>query len=79
MAGARPIAPLFCGAISEDGPGKGEAAMSDKDDRAPARRQYPPFYEKVVPIVLALIALVVIALLLVILGVALGLFPGVVY
>ena len=53
--------------------------MGNQDGHTPARRHYPPFYEKVVPIVLALIALVVIALLLIILGVALGLFPGVVY
>ena len=53
--------------------------MGNQDERPPARRHYPPFYEKVVPIALAIIALIVIVLLLVILGVALGLFPGVVY
>jgi hypothetical protein len=50
--------------------------MSDKDDRAPAKRHYPPLYEKGVPIALGIIALIIVALLLVILGVALGLFPG---
>ena len=53
--------------------------MGSQDGRPPARRHYPPFYEKVVPIALAIIALIVVALLLVILGVALGLFPGVAY
>ncbi len=53
--------------------------MGNKDERAPAKRHYPPFYEKAVPIVLAIIALIVVALLVIILGVALGLFPGVVY
>lgn len=53
--------------------------MSDKDKRAPAKRQYPPFYEKAVPIALGIIALIIVALLLVILGVAVGLFPGVGY
>ena len=53
--------------------------MSNQDEQTPTKRHYPPFYEKVVPIVLAIIALIVIVLLLIILGVALGLFPGVVY
>ena len=53
--------------------------MSDQDDRTPARRHYPPFYEKVVPIALGIIALIVVVLLLIILGVALGLFQGVLY
>ena len=53
--------------------------MGNQDGQTPAKRHYPPFYEKVVPIVLAIIALTVVVLLLVILGVALGLFPGVVY
>ncbi len=53
--------------------------MDNRDKQTPTKRHYPPFYEKVVPIILAIIALIVVALLLVILGVALGLFPGVVY
>ena len=50
--------------------------MNDKDDRTPRPRQYPPFYEKVVPIALAIIVAAIIILLLIIVGVALGLFPG---
>ncbi len=50
--------------------------MGSQDERPPARRHNPPIYEKAVPIALAIIALIVVALLLVILGVALGLFPG---
>ncbi len=52
--------------------------MSDKDkkSRPSPKRQYPPFYEKVVPIALGVIAIATIILLLIIVGVALGLFPG---
>jgi hypothetical protein len=50
--------------------------VQDKEDRPSPKRQYPPFYEKVVPIALGIIAAIVIVLLLVILGVALGLLPG---
>jgi hypothetical protein len=50
--------------------------MHDKDNQTPPKRQYPPFYEKVVPIVLGIIAIAIIILLLIIIGVALGLFPG---
>ncbi len=53
--------------------------MDNKDEHTPAKRRYPPFYEKVVPIALGIIALIVVVLLLIILGVALGLFPGAVY
>jgi hypothetical protein len=50
--------------------------MGNKDEHTPAKRHYPPFYEKAVPIALGIIVLIVIALLVIILGVALGLFPG---
>jgi hypothetical protein len=50
--------------------------MNDTDDRTPPKRQYPPFFEKAVPIALAIIVVAIIILLLVIVGVALGLFPG---
>jgi hypothetical protein len=53
--------------------------MGNRDEQPPARRHYPPLYEKVVPIALGIIALIVVVLLLVILGVALGLFPGAAY
>lgn len=48
----------------------------DKDNRASPKRQYPPFYEKVVPVALVTIAIAIIILLLITVGVALGLFPG---
>ena len=51
--------------------------MYDKDNHTPLIRQYPPFYEKVVPIALGVIAIAIVVLLLIIVGVALGLFPGV--
>ena len=41
------------------------------------KRRYPPIYEKIVPIALGLIALAIVVLLLIIVGVALGLFPGI--
>jgi hypothetical protein len=53
--------------------------MGNQDEQPPARRHYPPLYEKAVPIALGIIALIVVVLLLVILGVALGLFPGAAY
>jgi hypothetical protein len=42
----------------------------------PARRQYPPVYEKIVPAALVVISIVVIALLLVTVAVALRLIPA---
>ena len=51
-------------------------SMYDKDNDASPRRQYPPFYERVVPIALGIIALAIVVLLLIIVGVALGLFPS---
>jgi hypothetical protein len=51
--------------------------MNDKDNHKPPKRQYPPFYEKAVPIALGIIAIAIVVLLLIIVGVALGLFPGV--
>jgi hypothetical protein len=48
-----------------------------KNNHVPPKRQYPPFYEKAVPIALGIIAIAIIILLLIIVGVALGLFPGV--
>ncbi len=50
--------------------------MSNKDNSTPTKRQYPPIYEKAVPIVLALIAIGFVVLLVVIFAVVLGLFPG---
>jgi hypothetical protein len=51
--------------------------MPDQDKPTPPKRQYPVFYEKLVPIALAVIVVIVVVLLLIIFGVALGLFPGV--
>ena len=53
-----------------------ETAAEGQDERTRPRRQYPPFYEKVVPIALGLIIVAIVILLLVIVGVALGLFSG---
>ncbi len=49
--------------------------MPGEDENSP-QRQYPPVYERVVPIVLGLIVFAIVVLLFVILAVALGLFPG---
>ena len=51
--------------------------MSDQDKPTPPKRQYPVFYEKMVPIALAVVIIIIVALLLIIFGVALGLFPGI--
>jgi hypothetical protein len=50
--------------------------MTSKNQDRPSSRQYPSFYEKAVPIALGVIAIAIVVLLLVILGVALGFFPG---
>ena len=50
--------------------------MRDKDSHKPPERQYPPFYERFVPIALGIIVVIVVILLLVIVGIALDLFPG---
>ncbi len=50
--------------------------MPDKSSPPPVKRRYPPFYERAVPIALAIIALAMIALLLIIFGVAVGVLPG---
>jgi hypothetical protein len=54
----------------------GGAKVSKGNDSAPPKRQYPAFYEKAVPIALGFIILAIVVLLLVILAVALGFFPG---
>jgi hypothetical protein len=53
-----------------------EATAEERDEQARPKRQYPPFYEKVVPIALVVIVIAIVILLLVIVGVALGLLPG---
>ena len=50
--------------------------MSDKDAKKPSKREYPPLYEKIVPVALALIAIAILIVLLIAISVALGLFPG---
>jgi hypothetical protein len=50
--------------------------MPEEDKHTPPKRQYPPFYEKAVPIALVIIVFIILALLLIIFGVALDLFPG---
>ena len=50
--------------------------MSDRDLKQKPRREYPPLFERIVPIALILIGLAIIVILVIILGVALGLFSG---
>ncbi len=50
--------------------------MHNQDKNTPPKRQYPPFYEKFVPIALGVIAIIIVVLLFIIFAVALGLFPG---
>lgn len=50
--------------------------MPDKDPEPAPKREYPPFYEKAVPIAMAVIVVAIVILFLVVLGVLLGLFPG---
>ena len=48
--------------------------MPPDDKRASSKRRYPEFYEKAIPIALGIIVLAIVVLLVVIFGVALGLF-----
>ena len=50
--------------------------MKEPGNHPAPKRQYPPFWERAVPIAVGLIVVVVVILLLIILAVALGLFPG---
>jgi hypothetical protein len=50
--------------------------MSDGNQKQQPNREYPPLYERIVPIAIVLIAAAVIVVLFIIFGVALGLFPG---
>ena len=47
----------------------------DKPNPDRPRRQYPPFYERLVPIALGIIVAIILVLLLIIFAVALGLLP----
>lgn len=49
---------------------------SEGDKGHPPKRQYPGFYERLVPVALGIIALAILVIILVIFGVALGLFPA---
>lgn len=49
--------------------------MSQSTDKSPTKRQYPPLYEKIVPIAIGLIGIGVVLMVIVAIGVALGFFP----
>jgi hypothetical protein len=53
----------------------GENLTMTQDKKKSTKRQYPPIYEKVVPIALALIAMAIVVILGIILAVVLGIFP----
>jgi amino acid transporter len=55
---------------------EGISDMSDREAKKPSGRQYPPLYEKIVPIALVLIAIAILVILVIVVSVALGLFPG---
>jgi len=50
--------------------------MDNGEKQTSSKRHYPPIYEKLVPIALGVIVFIIILLVLVIFGVALGLLPG---
>ena len=50
--------------------------MSDKDPKRGEGRTYPPVWERLVPILLWVLAGIVVLLILIVLAVALGLIPG---
>jgi hypothetical protein len=41
-----------------------------------SKRRYPPVYEKIVPIALTIVAILIVTLVIIIFGVALGLIPS---
>ena len=53
-----------------------QSQMSESDKGPPPKRQYPGFYERLVPIALGLIAVAIIVILLIIFAIALGFFPA---
>jgi len=65
---------LYSSHIAPQADGRREP-VHDQDNEGPRKRQYPPLYEKLVPIALGALVLIVILLLLVILAVLAGLFP----
>lgn len=56
----------------------GTVVVSSKDEqkRVQRERRYPPFWERAVPVMVAVIAIVITALLVIAILVALGMFPG---
>ena len=50
--------------------------MNNHENRTTSKRQYPPFWEKAVPIAVGGIAIIIGILLIVIVAVALGFFPS---
>jgi len=49
--------------------------VSQPTDKTPTKRQYPPLYEKIVPVAIVLIGIGVVLMIIIAIGVALGLFP----
>jgi hypothetical protein len=49
--------------------------MDDRENNPPPARQYPPLYEKLIPIAVGVIVVIILILVVVILGVLTGLFP----
>ena len=50
--------------------------MKINEYQSPNKRQYPPFWEKFVPIAIGIIVVIVIILIIIIIAYALGLFPS---
>ncbi|MDF1500552.1 MAG: hypothetical protein P1P76_08790 [Anaerolineales bacterium] len=51
-------------------------SLKDEQKRVQRERRYPPFWERAVPVMVAVIAIVITALLVIAILVALGMFPG---
>ncbi len=49
--------------------------MKINDNQSKNKRQYPPFWEKFIPIAIGIIVTIIIILIIIIFAVALGLFP----
>lgn len=50
--------------------------MTENQNTRPTKRSYPPLYEKLIPIFLALLAVVIVGILILTIGVAFGVIGG---
>jgi hypothetical protein len=50
--------------------------MSERQNNPPPKREYPPLYEKMIPIAVGIIVIAIVILILIIIGIVTRLIPG---